>query len=145
MSTSGLLGIGYEGMTLDGLISRLRLNRVDVLVDVRLNAISRKRGFSKTALRNALEAAGIDYVHLPQLGNPRDNRAGYSATTGEAADVARTNFRSALDNEPARTALAQISELSKKSRVAVFCFEAEQEHCHRQQVIEAVESSPVLV
>ncbi|MDR1430587.1 MAG: DUF488 domain-containing protein, partial [Propionibacteriaceae bacterium] len=47
------------------------------LVDVRQTPISRKRGLSKTALGAALSEAGIDYIHLRELGNPRDNRDGY--------------------------------------------------------------------
>src|SRR5690606_35497866 len=42
-------GIGYEGLTLEAFISKLRIRGVQTLVDVRPNAISRKRGFSKRA------------------------------------------------------------------------------------------------
>ncbi|MDQ3504076.1 MAG: DUF488 domain-containing protein [Actinomycetota bacterium] len=45
-----------------------------MLLDVRLNAISRKPGFSKKRLTAALAAVGIGYRHARALGNPRDNR-----------------------------------------------------------------------
>lgn len=134
-----VIGVGYEGLDLDGFISRLRLRNVDVLVDVRLNAISRKRGFSKSALSTALSAAGIDYVHLPALGNHRDNRAGYSSIGTDEADTARERFRNELATAEASEALHQIVELRKTKLVALFCFEADEAHCHRQQVREALD------
>ena len=72
-----IVSIGYEGRDVEALIRQLQSLRVDVLVDVRLNPISRKRGMSKVALREALEAHGIRYVHHRELGNPKDNRDGY--------------------------------------------------------------------
>src|SRR5690606_38963018 len=50
-----LVSVGYEGREASELIDHLRSLDVSVVVDVRLNAISRKRGLSKTALREALE------------------------------------------------------------------------------------------
>ncbi|SEM69999.1 DUF488 domain-containing protein [Nonomuraea pusilla] len=55
----------------------------ELLVDVRLTPISRKRGFSKTALATALAAAGIACRHMRALGNPKWNRAGFSGSPAE--------------------------------------------------------------
>ncbi|WP_218130182.1 DUF488 family protein [Lentzea jiangxiensis] len=43
--------------------------RTDVLVDVRLNPISRKRGFGKTALTNAV-TWGLRYSYTSRLSCP---------------------------------------------------------------------------
>ena len=67
----GVIGIGYEGENVDSLVAKLLAWKIAVLVDVRLNAISRKRGFSKRSLSEALDAVGITYVHLPNLGQPQ--------------------------------------------------------------------------
>ena len=69
-----IVSIGYERRSVEDLIRLLTRNQVDVLVDVRLNAISRKKGFSKSSLSQALREAGIEYRHKRQLGNPKDNR-----------------------------------------------------------------------
>lgn len=45
-----LFSVGYEGRSLDELVNELHEHRVTVLLDVRLNAISRKPGLSKTRL-----------------------------------------------------------------------------------------------
>ncbi|WP_448759848.1 DUF488 domain-containing protein [Actinomyces oricola] len=59
------------------------------LVDVRLNPVSRVRGFSKNRLRERLEASGLVYEHRPELGNPKNNRAGYAARDTGRAPCAR--------------------------------------------------------
>lgn len=133
-----LVSIGYEGLSLDSLISRLRLRGVHTLVDVRLNAISRKRGFSKRALAEALANSGIDYTHLPGLGNHRDNRAGYAEPQSQEGRDARDSFRDVLETPEAISALVDVRERASKGRVAIFCFEADETHCHREQVIDAL-------
>ncbi|WP_382304057.1 DUF488 family protein [Herbiconiux sp. UC225_62] len=131
-------GIGYEGLTLDAFVSKLRINSIDTLVDVRLNAISRKRGFSKRALSEALEAAGITYVHLPALGNHRDNRAGYGELRTDLAQEVRDRFRAVLQSEAAVAALELVADLARDKNVALFCYEYDEQHCHREQVLDAV-------
>ena len=59
---------------------------MSVLVDVRLNAVSRKSGFSKKRLTQALKDAGIEYVHEKDLGNPQDNRDSFRNGDGEAGN-----------------------------------------------------------
>ena len=58
-----LIGVGYEGLTISEYIQVLRDLQVSTLVDVRLNATSRKPGFSKTRLKGYLADAGIPYLH----------------------------------------------------------------------------------
>ena len=79
--------IGYEGRQLDEFIAELVGRRVEVVFDVRENAISRKPGFSKRRLGEALAVAGIEYRHLSSLGNPRSNRDAFRAGEPAARDV----------------------------------------------------------
>ena len=130
-----LVSVGYEGRDADGLIEHLKQLGVSVVVDVRLNAISRKRGLSKTALREGLGRAGIDYVHLRALGNPRENREGFRA----GSPAARRRFLRTLTSKDGSTALDELADLSADRVVAVLCFEAEHDTCHRACVIEAVQ------
>src|ERR1035437_2802635 len=66
--------IGYEGSTIDDFVVALLHVSIDVLIDVRDLPLSRKKGFSKNQLAGALAAAGIEYVHLRGLGDPRAGR-----------------------------------------------------------------------
>lgn len=138
-----LISIGYEGLTIDALISRLRIHGVSVLADVRLNAISRKKGFSKKALATSLQEAGIEYLHVPELGNHRDNRAGYAEPGTVGGDVARGAFAEVLTAPAAQEALRNLLELASSSPIAVFCYEADETQCHREQVLEELRRSAV--
>src|SRR5258708_6569973 len=66
--------IGYTGFSLDEFIQKLSGSGVECLIDVREIPISRKRGFSKSALKERLETFGIEYQHFRLLGSPRPLR-----------------------------------------------------------------------
>jgi uncharacterized protein (DUF488 family) len=69
-----LMTIGYEGTTLADFLNTLKAAGVDQLLDIRELPISRRKGFSKTALSTALAKKGIGYAHERALGSPRDLR-----------------------------------------------------------------------
>lgn len=135
--SAGVVGIGYEGESLDSLIRKLKAWNIGTVFDVRLNAISRKRGFSKTALSTALREEGIEYVHTPALGNPKSNRDGYGERHTTDGDAARATFRDLLLDDAAALALDDVVRRARSTRVALFCFEANELHCHREQVLAA--------
>ena len=129
-----LVSIGYEGRNLDDLIENLRAQEVNVLVDVRLNPISRKPGLSKQRLAEALASDGIRYVHHRELGNPKDNRAGFR----EGEQASRERFRALLAGQPAEMALQHVSELMDGGVVALLCFERDHSQCHRGLIAAAL-------
>jgi uncharacterized protein (DUF488 family) len=71
----GLWSAGYEGRDIDSFVASLVDRHINVVADVRLTPISRKKGFSKTRLGEAPAEAGIEYTHLRGLGDPKDNGA----------------------------------------------------------------------
>ena len=71
---TALFTIGYEGRDLEEFANRLKDFGVETLVDVRDIPLSRKKGFSKSPLSQYLQEVGIEYVHLKQLGSPKDLR-----------------------------------------------------------------------
>lgn len=133
-SSAGIIGIGYEGRNIHGLVSELVAMGVSRLVDVRLNPISRKPGLSKTALSRALAEAGIDYEHRRELGNPKANRAGFAGPPEELAQ-AQSTFRSLLDLPEAENALDELEAAGRTELVALLCYEADQQRCHRDIVL----------
>ncbi|WP_111721484.1 DUF488 family protein [Homoserinimonas sp. OAct 916] len=135
---ANVIGVGYEGIDSDGLLSKLRLRGVRTVVDIRLNPISRKRGLSKTALRARLAEDNIGYEHLSALGNPRDNREGFADLEGGAARDAREKFGELLNTEAAREALSRVMELAAAGTVALLCFEQDETRCHREIVLTAL-------
>lgn len=131
----GLVSVGYEGRSAEDLILALLDSGVEVVVDVRLNPTSRKPGLSKTRLSAALADAGVDYVHLRALGNPRDNRAPFWSNK-VAVGVRR--FQELLEAPEPAASLDELTALARERRVAVLCFERDHERCHRQVVTDAV-------
>ncbi|MET8143104.1 DUF488 domain-containing protein [Sphaerisporangium sp. NPDC005288] len=131
------IGVGYEGRDLSEFIEMLRREGVELLVDVRLTPISRKRGFSKTALGEALTEAGIGYEHMRHLGNPKWNRAGFGGSPGELS-TARDVYSAGLSTPETQECLERIVEACRLRRVAVMCFEADQRRCHRDLVLSAL-------
>ncbi|MFJ8468228.1 DUF488 family protein, N3 subclade [Streptomyces swartbergensis] len=131
----GLWSAGYEGRDIDSFVASLLDSRIDVVADVRLTPISRKKGFSKTRLGEALAEAGIEYTHLRGLGNPKDNRAPF---WDGRLDEGRARFRGVLRSEDAQTDLERLAEHARQSRVAVLCFEKDESRCHRQVVLDTV-------
>lgn len=136
---TGLTGYGYQGHDLSSFLAQLCADGVSLLVDVRLTPISRKRGFSKRALSEALASVGIEYEHARPLGNPKDNRAGFSGSR-EELEAARRRFSAELADPAAQEWLAMIGEWASQRRVALLCFEADQERCHRDVVAAAVQA-----
>lgn len=141
--THGIVSVGYEGRTIDDFVAELVRAGVQTVADVRLNAISRKKGFSKTRLRDALAAAGIDYLHMRSLGNAKENRQPF---WDGRVEEGRRVFREALQSPEAESSLNELAALAADEVVAVLCFESDAEMCHRKVIIdEVVEATPIPV
>ena len=133
---SALATIGYEDTTVERFLATLRDAGVDLLVDVRAVASSRRPGFAKTKLAANLQAAGIDYLHLRGLGTPADGRA--AARAGRHEEM-HAIFREHLRAEAAQADLTTLEELVRsRKRVCILCLEADPTHCHRSLVAEAL-------
>ena len=74
MAKPQVFTIGYEGADVDRFLGTLKDAGVETLADVRAVALSRKRGFSKSALRDALASREIGYQHFIKLGTPKEGR-----------------------------------------------------------------------
>jgi len=128
------VSVGYQERNIDEFVELLVNNDVALLVDVRLNAISRKRGFSKTALSNALAEVGIGYRHERELGNPKDNREAFR----QGHTSARNRYLKHLSNG-ASGIYDEIVSLASTSRVALLCFERDHAECHRSCIIDTAQ------
>lgn len=127
-----ILTIGYEGLSIEQVLSKLCEARVETLLDVRFRAQSRKSGFSKTALRNACQSRGISYRHDRELGTPPELMKRVRAG-GYDQDI-HSEYRSYLAGRTASLQLA--SEVVSSKRTCLLCFEADPTNCHRSIVAE---------
>jgi uncharacterized protein (DUF488 family) len=126
-----LATIGYEGATQDQVIARLKAAGVEVLVDVRAVAASRRAGFSKRVLAASLAEAGITYVHLQKLGTPKAGRD--AARKGRTAEM-QAIYEAHLQEPAAQIELAEAAEIASSRKAALMCFEADAACCHRRIV-----------
>ena len=125
--------IGYEGKTLAEVLDELRDAGVELILDVRAVAASRRPGFSKTALAEALRERGIDYLHLRPLGTPAAGRE--AARKGRIAQM-RSIYGEQLETTEAQLALEQALAEAGKRHAALLCYEKEARFCHRAMVAE---------
>ena len=131
-ASAAFVSVGYQERDIDEFVQLLVDNDVELLVDVRLNAISRKRGFSKTALSNTLATAGIGYRHERELGNPKDNREPFR----QGLASARKRYLALLSNG-ASAVYAEVVSLAQTRRVALLCYERDHAECHRSCIIDS--------
>jgi uncharacterized protein (DUF488 family) len=82
-----------------------------------------------------LAAVGIGYVHMRSLGNSKNNRQPFWDGHPEEG---RRVFREALQSTGAQASLGELSQLARDHVVAVLCFEADVERCHRKVIIDQV-------
>ncbi|WP_315810836.1 DUF488 domain-containing protein [Bradyrhizobium sp. SZCCHNR3107] len=123
--------IGYEGSQVEAFAATLRRAGVETLIDVRDVPLSRKPGFSKSALAANLETSGITYVHLKGLGDPKPGRE--AARAGEYAEFRRI-FGRHMKTEFAQRDLAKAAELLRAQPCCLMCFEQDHCNCHRSIV-----------
>lgn len=127
--------IGYEGSTLDEFVATLQEAGVTTLLDVRELPISRRKGFSKTALSTAVRAAGIEYRHERDLGSPKTIRHQLHAD-GDYG-VFFKSFTTYLGSQ--KPLLKQIAQ-ELEGHVALMCFERDPATCHRSIVAKHLEA-----
>lgn len=131
-----LFTIGYTGIELDDFVVQLRESNVECIIDIREFPASRRKGFSKTALRERLEASGIDYFHYRLLGSPRSLRH----------EVRRTQdfqkFFLGVDNHlRAADSQAQVAaaiDVARRFRSCLMCCCSDWQLCHRKCVVDAI-------
>jgi uncharacterized protein (DUF488 family) len=122
--------IGYEGADVDRFLMALKDAGVETLADVRAVALSRKRGFSKSALRDALAGQEIGYCHFRELGTPKEGRQ--AARAGDGALMRRIYCEEVLTSVPAQDAFQELASLAGDQPICLLCFERDPENCHRR-------------
>jgi uncharacterized protein (DUF488 family) len=132
-----LLTTGYAGHDPDSFLGKLQEHDVDVVVDVRQNPVSRKRGFSRTKLSEFLTDHGIEYTHLPELGVPANLR--HRLRDGECdLDEYFTDFREYLQTQD--NVLDELYTMAARKSCCLICVEHLPDDCHRSVVADVVAS-----
>src|SRR5690242_4273216 len=134
--------IGYEGATMGEFLGALQKAGVERLIDVRAVPNSRRPGFSKTPLRNALAEAGIEYVHFRALGTPAAGRE--AARAGRKAELEEI-YAGQLETPQAMAEGAQMLDLAGEKPSALLCYERDPACCHRTLLWQSLASDAEIV
>lgn len=133
---SNLFSIGYADHTPESVVALLKASGVEIVADVRANPVSRKKGFSKRQLAEALGNAGIEYRSIRELGIPTSDR---NAATGGASgwNDLLAAYAASLNVDAERgSAAASLAEECLNSATAIMCLESDLDHCHRKPLSE---------
>jgi|GEM_PF-576685 len=125
-------GIGYQKLPIEEFIERLKSQNVDLVVDVRELAVSQWRPeYSRENLESALIAAGIEYLHMPELGAPKALRNSHIAGKNDAEFIATYEkyLREHLN------VLKNILPRLEGRRATLLCLEADPYQCHRLAIL----------
>ena len=127
-----LFTIGYQQAKPDAVLSELQRAKIDLLVDTRAVAASRRPGFSKRQLAAALDQADIAYIHLQKLGTPAEGRQ--AARAGDFEALWRI-YDKHIKTPEAQAALGELLALIKSGkRVCLLCYERDPNECHRSRI-----------
>jgi uncharacterized protein (DUF488 family) len=135
-TTPALFTVGYEQASVPAVLRELTRAKVDLLVDIRAVAASRRPGFSKKVLAASLDEQGIPYLHLQKLGTPAEGRE--AARAGDHAKLWRI-YDKHLKTKDAQAALDELLALiGSGRRIALLCYCRDPRACHRDRIVAAV-------
>jgi len=132
-----LFTMGYEGTTIDTFIDNLQAKRIDCVLDIRALPLSRKPGFSKTKLAEKLCLAGIRYIHLAELGTPKNIREKLKSTRDYPTFFKKMERYLAGKRETIELVYNHVTN----NRCCLMCFERLADHCHRKIVAEKIKAT----
>lgn len=128
---------GHSTRSLAETIEILQAHGIGALADVRRFAASRRYPhFNADSLRTSLPAAGIEYLHIVELGGRRTaakdspNTGWRNASFRGYADYMQTPLFAAV--------LEQLQTLARRAPTAIMCAEAVPWRCHRSLIGDAL-------
>lgn len=128
--------LGYEKRDLKEFVAILKEASVGLVLDVRETAWSHKRDFCKQRFSDGLRRKGIEYLHLPEAGNPKRIRK--KCKTVEQCLESYKSYLNRTGN--GIDALEKLIALSRKEKINICltCFERDHLMCHRSIITDTL-------
>ncbi len=126
---------GYEGKSVDTFFNVLIKEGIRHIVDVRADPVSRRRGFSKRQFSEIAETHGISYVHMRDLGVPKELRRNLTDDASHQRLLDRYEREILPEQEEV---LDRLVELVKTTSAVLVCMEKDVQRCHRSRLANAV-------
>jgi uncharacterized protein (DUF488 family) len=129
--------VGHSTRSIDEFLALLREHGIACLVDVRRFPTSRHHPhFTKEALDASLAAAGIDYVHEPDMGGYRKPRPDSPNRAWRVAGF--RGYADHMETPEFQAALERVIEQAGRAPTAIMCAEFTHRRCHRQLISDAL-------
>ncbi|MDD5240408.1 MAG: DUF488 domain-containing protein [Sulfuricella sp.] len=129
--------VGHSTRQLAEFIHLLQAHGVTEIVDVRSVPRSRHNPqFNRDTLPDALETAGIGYVHLAGLGGLRHTRADSPNLAWRNASF--RGYADYMQTDAFAENIERLIELARQKQVALMCAEAVPWRCHRSLIGDAL-------
>jgi uncharacterized protein (DUF488 family) len=130
--------IGYTGRSLKEILELLVTHKIRSLVDIRQFAVSMYRPeLSKNNLRKTVEAHGLQYIHMPELGVPRDIRA-KAIETGTRDIIWEWYDENVVQSYIGSNLHRFLNGIEHPA--ALMCVEIDPKDCHRHRLFLALEA-----
>ena len=126
--------IGYQSKQLTDFIEQLENLHIDTLVDVREIPNSRRKEFSKTRLSKYLKDRNINYIHLKDLGSPKEIRT--KLKKDNDYNFFFKTYSSYLDSK--NEIVKDLYQIILENICCIMCFERLPEYCHRSIICNEV-------
>ncbi|HEY5992910.1 MAG TPA: DUF488 domain-containing protein [Candidatus Udaeobacter sp.] len=137
--------IGHSTRSIDDFISLLEENGIKLLADVRSWPGSKRYPqFNKEALAESLNAHGIRYEHLPELGGRRKPKPDSRNTAWRNASF--RGYADHMETEEFRKGVERLLVLAcEPGPAAIMCAEAVWWRCHRSLISDYLKSRAIEV
>ncbi|MBZ5595812.1 MAG: DUF488 domain-containing protein [Acidobacteriia bacterium] len=129
--------IGHSTRPIEEFVHLLEAHGVEQLIDIRTVPRSRTNPqFNRDTLPNSLKDAGIEYLHMAELGGLRHARADSPNSAWRNASF--RGYADYMQTPEFAAAIDRLIELGGRKQVAIMCAEAVPWRCHRSLVADAL-------
>ncbi|MBS1782464.1 MAG: DUF488 domain-containing protein [Bacteroidetes bacterium] len=143
-STPTIYTIGHSTHSIDQFIAMLQSFSIELLADIRSLPGSRKfPQFDKENLAISLPQAGIDYIHLADLGGLRKTKKDSHNTAWHNASF--RGYADYMETPEYAFGIENLERIARQNKTAMMCSEAVWWRCHRSMVSDYLKSIGWLV
>ena len=118
--------------SLDDFLARIIDNKINVVIDIRYNPNSRRRGFSKNKLASHLLEKNVKYYHYKDLGTPPLIRK--KAIEKKNHMIVINKWKAMIDEK--MELLKNLKNHFIDDIICFMCYEKDATHCHRSVVVQ---------
>ena len=136
--------VGHSTRLIEDFVALIEGHGVEQLIDIRTIPRSRTNPqFNRDTLPKTLECAGIEYLHMPELGGLRHARPDSPNTAWRNASF--RGYADYMQTPEFAAAIARLVEIGQGKQTAIMCAEAVPWRCHRSLVADALTARGVPV